>query len=213
MELAERITEMEAELKQREAKLKELTTERDEAYELVDRMREHTEDHNRLIEQWIEVFEMRQDEHGSWVFDPNQSELWEQHDALLTEHQKLTRKWNRFVGEYNAVISSRERGRPLAASKGQQAAVLKRHEAKESLRAIAAATSVSLRTVRTIIEKAENRGRASKRTNEVRRKEFARLRAAAYRARLKGRDRLPQTINEQLKTGAALVKAAKGLGR
>ena len=44
-------------------------------------------------------------------------------------------------------------------------------------------------------------------------KAFDRLRAADYRARKKGRDRLPQQINEQLKTGAKLVRAAKGLGR
>ena len=55
----------------------ELTTERDEANELVDQMREHLDDYDRLIEQWIEVFEMQQDEHGKWPFDPSQSELWE----------------------------------------------------------------------------------------------------------------------------------------
>ena len=86
-------------------------------------------------------------------------------------------------------------------------------QAGASLREIASATSLSLRTIRTIVEKAENRGRASKRTNDVRRKEFNRLWAAAYRVRKAARDRLPQAIEGRLQTGAALVKAAKGLGR
>src|SRR6516165_6592311 len=64
MEAADRIAELEAELKQRDAKIKELTTERDEAQELVDRMREHVADADRMIEQWIEAFDMMQDEKG-----------------------------------------------------------------------------------------------------------------------------------------------------
>jgi hypothetical protein len=117
------------------------------------------------------------------------------------------------VPEYNAVIRSRERGRPLAASKAQQDDVVRRRKTGSSLRAIAAATSLSLRTVCTIIEKAKGQGRTAKRTNDVRRKVFDRLRAAEYRAKKRIREGLPQQIDEQLKTGAALVKAAKGLGR
>ena len=71
-------------------------------------------------------------------------------------------------------------------------------------------TGLSLRTVRTIVENAEDRGR-SKRTNEVRRLALNRLRAAAFRARKKSRERLPQRINEHLEAAAGLVKAAKGL--
>jgi hypothetical protein len=205
-EPADRIAELETELKQCQAKIKELTAERDEAVALVDRMREHTEDHNRLIEQWIEVFEMQQDDRGTWVFDPSQSKLWDEYETLLIEHNKVIQDWNKFTRKYIAVVKPRPVGRPLAASAAQQADVLKRRKAKQSLRTIAAATSLSLRTVQTIVAQ-------KKRTNEVRRKEYARHRAAAYRTRKKGRDRLPQAINEQLKIGAALVKAAKGLGR
>jgi hypothetical protein len=67
--------------------------------------------------------------------------------------------------------------------------------------------------VRTIIEKAQGKDRTAKRTNALRRMELDRLRAARYRARKAARDRLPQAVNERLETGAALVKAAKGLGR
>jgi hypothetical protein len=209
MDTADRI----AELKHRDAKIKELTAERDAAQELVNQMREQVEDANQLIEQWIEAFHMTQNEKGLWCMDREQSEFFQHYDVLWSENHRLIRQWNKFVGEYNAVVSPRERGRPLAASKAQQADVLKRHKARASLRAIAAATSLSLRTVRTIVEKAGGRDRTSKRTNDVRRKEFDRLRAADYRARKKSRDRLPQQIGEQLKTGAELVKAAKGLGR
>jgi hypothetical protein len=103
-------------------------------------------------------------------------------------------------------------GRPIAASAEQQTDVLKRRKAGTSLRKIAAATGLGLATVRTIIEKAAAKGRTSKRTNELRRREFDRLRAAAYRARKKRRDTLPKDITELQKSGAALVKAAKGLG-
>jgi hypothetical protein len=41
--LSDRVAELEAELKRRDDKIKELTKERDEAQELVDQMREHTE--------------------------------------------------------------------------------------------------------------------------------------------------------------------------
>jgi hypothetical protein len=66
--------------------------------------------------------------------------------------------------------------------------------------------SLSVRTVRSILAKKQH-------VNKLRRMEFDRLRAAAYRARLKSRERLPQLITEQLKNGATLVKTAKGLGR
>jgi hypothetical protein len=203
---SERIAELETELKQCRDKIKELTTERDEAQELVDRQREHVEEADRLIEQWIDVFDMQQNEDGTWIFDPSQSELWERHETLTADHRKLIREWNKFVGEYNATVSPRPVGRPLAASAAQQAEVLRRRKAKQSLRAIAAATSLSLRTVQTILAK-------KKRSAGLRRKEFDRLRAAAYRAKRRLRDSLPEKIGEQLKIGAALVKAAKGIGR
>ena len=154
---------------------------------------------------------MQQNEHGTWIFEPWQSELWEKHKALWEENQLLVRQWNKFVPEYNANLRPRERGRPLAASEAQQKDVVKRRKAGSSLRKIAVATSLSVQTVRTIVEKAEGRDRTSKRTNEVRRQAFDRLRAASFRARKKSRNRLPQQIDEQLRTGEALLKAAKGL--
>ena len=55
-----RIAELEATLKQRDDKIKELINERDKALELVDQMREHLSDNEAVFQQWIETFEMQQ---------------------------------------------------------------------------------------------------------------------------------------------------------
>ena len=213
MSTEERIAELEATLKLRNEQLKEAREERTEALLLVDAMREQIKDSGELIDGWIETFDMSQNEAGKWIFDPNQDKLWEAYSDLLDRHQKLLRDWNKFVGKYNATVTARDLGRPLAASDAQVKDVLKRRKDGASLRAIASATSLSLRTVRTIVDNDQGTGRTSKRTNELRRREFDRLRAAAYRARKKARDQLPKKITETRDSGAALVKAAKGLGR
>ena len=161
---AARIAELETELRQRDDKIKELTSDRDEALELVGRMREQIEDTARVTDQWIEVFDMQQGENGKWLFDPDQTELWQQHAALWERHRALLREWNKTVAQFNAVVAPRAIGRPLAASEAQQAEVLKQRKAGASLRTITAATGLSLRTVRTIVEKAASKGRAGKRT-------------------------------------------------
>ena len=144
MEAAKRIAELESELKRRDDKIKELTTERDEAHKLVDQMRENTERHNETIDQWIEVFGMLQNDKGIWIFDPEQTELWERYDAMLADNRRLIRQWNKFVAEYNAAVRPRERGRPLAASEAQCADVIKRRKSGEPLRKIAYATGLGV---------------------------------------------------------------------
>ncbi len=213
MSTDERIAELEANLKRRDEQLKEAREERAEALLLVDAMREQVKESGELIDGWIETFDMTRGENGNWIFDPKQGKLWEAYSDLLDRHQKLARDWNKFVGEYNVTITARDLGRPLAASDAQVKDVLKRRKDGASLRAIASAMSLSLRTVRTIVDNDQGTGRTSKRTNELRRREFDRLRAAAYRARKKARDKLPKKITETRDSGAALVKAAKGLGR
>ena len=213
METVKRIAELESELKRRDDKIKELTTERDEAHKLVDQMRENTERHNETIDQWIEVFGMLENDKGIWIFDPEQTKLWEQYDALLTDYLRLIRQWNKFIAEYNAAVRPRERGRPLAASEAQCADVIKRRKSGEPLRKIAYATGLGVRTVCTILDKGTARDRTAKRTNLLRRQQFDRLRAANYRAKKRARENLPKQIDEQLKAGAVLLKAAKGIGR
>jgi len=205
---AVRIADLERELKQRDDKIKELRQEVMEAQQLVGDMREQVEDTDRLIESWIDVFEMQRGEHGNWLFDPNQTELWNQHQELVRKWNDLVRQWNKFAPEYNAAIRQRDIGRPIAASAAQQDDVRRRHKAGASLRAIARATRLGLTTVRTILA-----AKPRKTTNVLHRRELDRLRAARYRARKKARDQLPEQITKAQATGVALIKAAKGLGR
>jgi DNA invertase Pin-like site-specific DNA recombinase len=65
------------------------------------------------------------------------------------------RKWNKFVRQYNATVRSQAIGRPLAASEAQQRQVLALRKDGTALRAIATATGLGIRTVRTILGKAD----------------------------------------------------------
>src|SRR3954462_8626308 len=131
---AERIADLEIELRRRDEKIKELTEERDEAHELVNKMREHVEDAKQSADQWIDALGMTQAESGVWIFDPQQTELWEGYDDLLKQHNDLVREWNKLIPRYNAAVHPLDIGRPLAASEAQQAAVLKRRKKGDSLR-------------------------------------------------------------------------------
>ncbi len=203
---AERIADLEAELRQRDEKIAELRDELQEASDLVTQMRDHVEDGNALIDSWIEVFDLKQNDEGTWLFDSRQSKLWSEHLDLLKKHNDLIGEWNRFVGPYNRVVRPRPPGRPLAASDAQVADVMKRRKGGASLRAIVTATGLGLRTIRSILAGAN-------RTAELRKREFDKHRAADYRARKKARDGLPKRITETRKRGDELVKAAKGLGK
>jgi hypothetical protein len=204
--------ELKGEIERLESRVSELRADLSQANDLADEMREHVEDASHLIENWIEVFDMDLDDDDLWIFDPNQSRLWEAHKTLREEHSKLIRDWNKFAADYNSVVAPRSLGRPLQASDAQVKDVRKLRKKGVSLRRIAAETGLGLRTVRTVVEKDEGTGRTSKQTNLFRKRELDRLRAAEYRARKRGRDRLPKEINKTLKRGKELVKAAKGLG-
>jgi DNA-binding CsgD family transcriptional regulator len=212
-DLQNRISELEVDLRSRDEKLRLARLEVNEARNVVDQMRERIEDSDALLDTCIEVFQMYQDDDGVWMFDSRQTEIWNDYAALLEQHNKLIREWNKFVGDYNRTVAPRNTGRPIAASEAQQTQVLKLRKKEKSLRAIAAETNLTLRTVRTIVEKADGKDRASRRANEVRRKEFNRQRAAAFRSRKASREALPKQFTEARKQNAAVVKAAKGLGK
>jgi len=110
-------------------------------------------------------------------------------------------------------VAPRVTGRPLGADEAKVKEVLKLRKDGLSLRAIVAAAGITLRTVRTIVEKDAGTDRATKRTNLLRKQEFDRLRAADYRARQKAQKQLQKSITATQKHGAELLKAAKGLGR
>ncbi len=203
------IADLEAELREKTDRLERALGELDEANALVDEMREWIEDQTGVIETWIEVFDMRHLEDGTWQW--NDVEGWEEAAKVIEEHQKLVRDWNKFVSEWNTTISPRYFGRRLEASEAQVDEV--RHLRKKgiSIRKIAAEKSLSVRTVRTILDRGTAKERT--RTNELRRQHYDKMGAAHFKAKKRGHDELPKRINRLLKDGAALVKAAKGLGK
>src|SRR5262249_35022907 len=68
----------------------------------------------------------------------------------IDTHNALVKKWNKFIPEYNAVVSPRNVGRPLQASPAQVTEVKRLHKAGGSIRSIEKATGLTFRTVRTI---------------------------------------------------------------
>jgi hypothetical protein len=178
--------------------------------ELVTDMREHVEDANAMMERWIEVFDMKEDDAGKLIWDPSQSKIWDAYAAILAKHNRLVRDWNKFVGEYNATVSPRNFGRPLQASPSQVQDVRRLRKDGKSLRGIVKETSLSLRTVRKILDQGSDRERT--RANVLRRETFDRMAAADFSAKRSGRDYLEKRINRTLKEGTEFVKAAKGLG-
>jgi len=208
-ELKARIEELKSDLRYRDDQIKELREENHRVRELNDEMGEGIESGNELIQSWIEVFELEQNEDGVYVFNPGL--LLDQHSKLFEEHEKLLREWNKFVGQYNATIDPQGIGRPLQASDTQVTEVRGLRKAGASLRGIAEETGLGIRTVRTIVGKDAGTDRASKRTNRLRKREIDRLRAAHHRAQKRTRDQLPKRIDQTLKRGQELIKASKGL--
>jgi hypothetical protein len=203
---AQTIAELQDELKARDRRIEELRGEVDELRNINKRMEEQVEDAGRVIEQWIEAFEMVQSESGwtlsTWV--GSGLKLREQYDALL-------RDWNRFVPEYNAIVAPRRRnvGRPLLASESQQEDVRKRRKAGEPLRSIAEETGLGLRTVVTIVGKDENTDRTT--MKYLKRVVPDRAETIRNKARTRTIKGLPRAINATLKSGRDLIKEAKGL--
>jgi lambda repressor-like predicted transcriptional regulator len=210
-DLHARIADLEAAVRDKSDRLQWALNGLDEAHELVAKMREHVEDANAMIDSWIEVFDMKMDEDGTWRWDDSDAWQWEYAAKLSETHRKLMRDWNKFVPVYNATISPRYFGRRLEASDAQVDEVRRLRKKGMSLRGIAEATSLSLRTVRTITDRGTDKERT--RTNELRREHYDKIGAARFKAQKRGRDELPKRINRLLKDGEELMKAAKGLGK
>jgi hypothetical protein len=191
-----RIEALEAELRQRDREIIDLKADLGDTHAMYAWMRDHIADMHAMTDDWL-------------AMDDHDAGLRGEHADLLEQHRQLVAEANRLR---RAVGSSRPTGRPLAASAKQQADVVKRRKAGESLRAIAAATGLSVRSVRTVVAKAAGTDAASRKAKEARKVEFTRQRVAAFRARKKARDALPKRVEELRKTGAKLLKQAKGLG-
>jgi Helix-turn-helix domain of resolvase len=155
---------------------------------------------NETIRRWIESFEMSLTDEGcAWMDD-----LIRRYNHLLNEHNKLVRKWNRYVGSFNARHAI---GRPLRASKAQQAQVRRLRKAGNTLREIAHETNLSFQTIRTIIGHKHDSGRTTKKKNELRKIELNSYRTILWRAK----DALHTQINAMLKDGEDLVKEGQDL--
>ena len=191
-------------LRQRDRVIAELRSELDDASDLIRRFREHADDYSASLESWQEAFGMVLTDKG-WTWKP----FWDEYAKLNDKYYDLVRRWNRAVSILNA--GSQDVGRPLAASEAQVAAVLKLHRAGKSLRWIVDETSLSLRTVRTIV----GRSQGTDRTTKARREkiEIDRFQRAHWKSSRRTGDALPKRVEQVIGTGKALVTEAKGLGK
>jgi hypothetical protein len=228
--------ELEDEIEHLTRRVEELRQQIDEERDLVTRMTENVEDADGVIEHWKEAFEMVLTDDNKWSWGPYLKEAaeckidleWQrkEHNALVQKHNDLVRKWNM------KMLGGQPVGRPLGASRAQIAQVLELRNDGMSLRAIADETSLGLNTVRTIVDKKHNVGRAARRARQLMRKmhtqadeaweveawEIPRDKGAKQKARKFKRqkqtlDALPKQAQRVVEEGRALIKEAKGLGR
>lgn len=118
MSLRDRIGELEDELKQRDARIRELRADLNKAETLITEEREHIEDAHRLIDSWIEAFDMAIDENGKWTYAK-----W-MDDAVESRHRyrDLVTKWNRNVSAFNNTIAPAQCRSPASGQRGTGAA-------------------------------------------------------------------------------------------
>jgi hypothetical protein len=186
--------------------IEELGTERTRVSAMrahIEKADQQLERSNETIRRWIESIGMTlADEGSAWMND-----LVRRYDHLLNAHNKLVRKWNRYVASFSARHAI---GRPLQASEAQQAQVRKLRKAGNTLREIAHETNLSFQTVRTIIGHKQGSGARTKK-NGYRKIEPVHHRTISWQARERTRDALPAQIDAMLKDGEALVKDGRDL--
>jgi hypothetical protein len=231
-----RIGELEDEIKARDRRIEDLRTEIDEQRDLISRLREHAEDYDQCIERWCETFGMQMTDDGAWTWGPYVEEStkcrieleWQrkEHNDLVQQHNDLVRKWNM------KLLGGQPVGRPLGASPAQIAQVLELRNDGMSLRSIETTTSLSLSTVRTIVDKKHNAGRARRRAGqlmgrihkqakekweaeewEIPREKDAKQKASKFKRQKQTLDALPKQAQRVVEDGRALIKEAKGLGK
>ena len=207
--LEARILELEDELEQQTRKVREQATRIDEQQDLIKNIVDTLDRQVETIDGWIEVFGLKQNEDGVWLFNARKG--YENAAKAYDQYNSLVKEWNKFVPQYNTLVGNRDIGRPLAASEAQQADVKKRRKAGESLRMIADRTGLSLRTVRTILDKAAGKARGSEKAGKLRKAEYDRQRAAAYRRRLNAAKAVGPQVQSLRDEEAEIRKAVAGL--
>jgi hypothetical protein len=192
-------------------RVRKLVEELGEVRSLVTAMREHVEKvdaqverSNEFIRRWIEVFEIMPAYRGG---EPKDGLIGRYND-LANEYNKLVKKWNRYVG---SLKGSRAIGRPLQASKTQQAQVRKLRKAGDTLREIAHETNLSIQTVRTIISPKKSVDRPNKKRNELRKNKLSCQDTISWRAGARTRGTPGDQINKVLRDGEDLLKDGQAL--
>jgi hypothetical protein len=190
-------------LAEKERRIQELKSDLDKAHDLIQRQDEQIGDFLETFERWKEAFGMVFDDEGLLTWSPfvAKAESWRD------RHNDLVRKWNRFVGEYNATVRRRNVGRPLNASDAQRETVLKLRKAGKSLRAIVEETNLGLGTVRTIVDQADRRDRTTRKHLERVRRDMGEERT--WQSQQRSRAALPRRINALEQQAAELRKEAK----
>ncbi len=187
------------EIMARDMRIRELTEDRDASWAAVSRAYEQMHEWSDAIDSWRDAFDRNED-------------FLAKYDDLQDRYQALVKQWNKFVPDYNRIVAPRLRnfGRPLAAGPSQREDVLKRQTAGQSLRAIAGETGLGLRTVRTIIDKADGVDRASlARLKRIAPDKFA---EARERIAKRTREAFPRRVAGMLKDAESLRKELKGIG-
>lgn len=186
--------------------LGELDRERDMVAAMrghIEKAHEQIERSNETIRQWIASFEMTFTDKGrAWT-----DNLIESYDDLLSKYNKLVKKWNRHLGSFNPRHAI---GRPLKASKAQQAQVRRLSKTGHTLREIADETKLSFQTVRTIMRQKDD-DRATKKKNDLQKIEQKQHRIGSWRARKRTRDALAAQSSALLKDGESLLRDGRDL--
>ena len=168
-------------------------------------MEEHLQDGDVYLEDWISTFGMVKNADDYWRWD----DFVDRHKKNIDDYEELRAKYNKLVGRFNKHIARLQPiGRPLGASEAQEADVVKRHKRGESLRNIAEETNLGLRTVRTIVGRANGTDRTT-----VRRRMRLGLepKPVSDLSRQRSIKALPRRVNALLNDKAELLKEAKGL--
>jgi hypothetical protein len=202
------VTKLQADLAECDRRIAELKHELEQERDLTYRLAEQVRDSNDTLDNWIQAFDMVQNEEGVWVWS---NSFVEGHE-WLHKYVELQREWNKYVALFNAKLEyGRNVGRPLGASEAQQQQVLKLHKVGHSLREIAEEMSLGLRTVRTVIAKGNGIDRTT--IKHLERIDPERAKVKAWEAKRQTRTRLPKRIHELRKAGDELLKEAKDLRR
>jgi transposase len=166
-----------------------------------ERAHEQVERSNQTIKQWIESFEMTLTDKGwSWKDD-----LIECYNDLLNKYNELVKNWNRYIASFEARQAV---GRPLRASKAQQAQVRKLRKIGHTLREIANETNLSFQTIRTIIGQKGGVVRTDRKKNKLRKIDLNYRSMNSWRARKRTGD---AQINAVLKDSKNLLKDGDNL--